>query len=255
MEKRKFDLNSIKIASPCHVPWGTMNGDERVRHCGSCEMNVFNVSNMTADDAEKLFRTHEGRLCIRLYRRADGTVITKDCPVGRMSYRKRAARSAGAVLAALVGLFSVSFGQKEDIKTIDAAKYIVSRTVGTANESVITGIVLDPYGAVIPGAKITLFTSTEKRTATSDTNGEYVFAGVAPGTWSLTARYPGFKELRIKELKVNPKEQIQFNIQLFSESGSVTVGIYVDEDSPNIDASLSGTTTFIGRRKLDSIPD
>jgi hypothetical protein len=73
---KKFDINSIKVASPCSVPWGSMTGDDRSRHCGQCSLTVFNIAELTAAETERLIREREGRLCIRLYRRADGTVIT-----------------------------------------------------------------------------------------------------------------------------------------------------------------------------------
>jgi len=34
------------------------------------------------DDAEALIKAKNGDMCARLYRRADGTVLTEDCPVG-----------------------------------------------------------------------------------------------------------------------------------------------------------------------------
>lgn len=38
---------------------------------------------MTREEAHQLIAQREGRVCVRLYRRADGTVITADCPIGR----------------------------------------------------------------------------------------------------------------------------------------------------------------------------
>jgi hypothetical protein len=72
-------LHNIQIAIPCQVDWQTMTGDEKVRSCQQCKLNVYNLSNMTTSEAETLIREKEGRLCVRLYRRTDGTVITKDC--------------------------------------------------------------------------------------------------------------------------------------------------------------------------------
>jgi hypothetical protein len=37
---------------------------------------------MTEEEALKLVEEREGRLCVRFYQREDGTVITRDCPVG-----------------------------------------------------------------------------------------------------------------------------------------------------------------------------
>ncbi len=114
MNKQNFDINSLRVASPCTVGWETMSGDERVRRCNSCELNIYNITEMTKLEVEDLITKRKDRVCIRLYKRADGTVLTKDCPVGIRAYQKRVARFAGAALTTILGLFSVSFGQKED---------------------------------------------------------------------------------------------------------------------------------------------
>ena len=75
-------LNNIKVASPCSANWDEMLGDDRKRYCGECKLNVFNLSGMTKMEAENLLLDSEGRVCVRFYRRSDGTVLTQDCPVG-----------------------------------------------------------------------------------------------------------------------------------------------------------------------------
>jgi len=103
MTAEKFDLQQVKIASPCYERWDNMKGDERVRHCASCKLNVFNLSEMTKADAEQLIESTQGRLCVRLYRRWDGTVLTADCPVGVSRARVRLA-SALVTAVAFVGV-------------------------------------------------------------------------------------------------------------------------------------------------------
>lgn len=85
-----MEMDALEIASPCNADWNAMEGTEAVRHCADCSMSVYNVSEMTAAEAEALIEANEGRLCIRLYKRADGTVITRDCPVGAGRRRRRA---------------------------------------------------------------------------------------------------------------------------------------------------------------------
>ncbi len=115
----KFDspLNNIRIASPCHADWNEMYGDNRKRFCGDCKLNVYNLSGMTRDEAESLIIKAEGRLCVRFYRRADGSVITQDCPVGwaRVKQRTRvyAAAMASLLMAIFTGLFFVSLFSKQ----------------------------------------------------------------------------------------------------------------------------------------------
>jgi hypothetical protein len=73
-------LHKIDIASPCTASWDKMKGDSRVRHCGDCNKNVFNLSAMPEAEAAALLAGNtKGELCVRFYRRADGTVMTSDC--------------------------------------------------------------------------------------------------------------------------------------------------------------------------------
>jgi hypothetical protein len=98
-------LNNLRIASPCPATWGAMRGDDRVRFCDSCSKHVYNVSDLTADEAVALIQKSDGHSCVRLYRRKDGTVLTADCPVGiRSAVRRRVIRlaSAGVVVFAML---------------------------------------------------------------------------------------------------------------------------------------------------------
>ncbi len=104
----KFDspLNNIRVASPCKADWDTMYGDERKRFCGDCKLNVYNLSGMTRDEAEALIMNAEGRVCVRFFRRADGTVITQDCPVGWAKVRQRTSLILAAGFSMVMALFT-----------------------------------------------------------------------------------------------------------------------------------------------------
>ena len=86
-------LKRVRIASPCEANWDQMFSfaDDRVRFCSQCNMNVYNLSEMTRSEAEALINHTEGRLCVRFYRRADGTILTRDCPVGLKAIKRRVA--------------------------------------------------------------------------------------------------------------------------------------------------------------------
>ncbi len=120
MSRNRSPLNNIKIASPCSANWAGMYGNERKRFCGDCKLNVYNISGMTLTAAEDLLERSEGRLCIRYYQRADGTILTKDCPVGLAKIRQRVVVGATAVVTLIfsfmAGLFALSlFVRKIDI--------------------------------------------------------------------------------------------------------------------------------------------
>ncbi len=102
-------LQNAEIATPCPARWEDMKGDERVRFCDQCSLHVYNVAELTEAEAERLIRETEGRLCGRIYRRADGTILTRDCPTG-VKVRRKLARWVGRVAAVLVfvgGMFGL----------------------------------------------------------------------------------------------------------------------------------------------------
>ena len=104
-------LDRVKIAAPCRADWEQMIGTDQVRFCGQCNLNVYNLSSMKRDEAESFVARNEGRLCVRFYRRQDGSMLTKNCPVGltairrRMSYLAKAISSAVLAFCAGLGLY------------------------------------------------------------------------------------------------------------------------------------------------------
>jgi hypothetical protein len=103
-------LSRVRVASPCSADWDSMIGNDRTRFCSQCELNVFNLSAMTRAEAEHLIANAETRLCVRFYRRRDGSIITQDCPVGLRRLKLRASRIRKAVAAALFGFFAGTGG-------------------------------------------------------------------------------------------------------------------------------------------------
>lgn len=99
-------LNNLKIASPCSQDWNAMIGDERKRYCGECKLNVYNLSGMNKTEAENLIMNAEGRLCVRFYKRSDGTVLTQNCPVGWAKVKQRAKVSVTAAFSLIFSLVS-----------------------------------------------------------------------------------------------------------------------------------------------------
>ncbi len=98
----------ISVASPCKRDWAKMSGDERVRFCSDCKMNVYNLSAMSQAELEAMVKQREGRVCVRFFSRPDGTVITRDCPVGVSRKRRTYAVSMAAMLALLAAPFATA---------------------------------------------------------------------------------------------------------------------------------------------------
>jgi hypothetical protein len=89
MKAEKQLLPQVRIASPCPASWDGMEGDDRSRFCGQCRLHVYNLSDMKTAEAEAFLAEVTGRTCVRYYQRSDGTVMTKDCPIGLAAVRRR----------------------------------------------------------------------------------------------------------------------------------------------------------------------
>src|SRR4051795_4360975 len=90
-------LNDVRVAAPCPADWDSMYGNERVRFCEQCQLNVYNLSEMSRAEAEELIGRAEGRLCVRYYRRKDGSILTQNCPVGLRGLKRKLSRIATAI--------------------------------------------------------------------------------------------------------------------------------------------------------------
>jgi hypothetical protein len=122
MEPSLKILEDIRIASPCHARWDAMTGDDRARHCRSCERTVYNLSALSAEEAAKLFVAHEGRICVRIYRRRDGTIITRDCPVGRSERLRKGIRTAIVRTASWLGFLPLAGCAVDSMGTVDPGR-------------------------------------------------------------------------------------------------------------------------------------
>ena len=109
MDRFTSPLDDLRVASPCPANWDEMYGNERKRFCSECKLNVYNLSNMTKREAEQFLINSERRVCVRFYRRADGTVLTQNCPVGWQAVKRRVSRVTTAAFSVIVGFFSGLF--------------------------------------------------------------------------------------------------------------------------------------------------
>ena len=102
----EIDLDRIRIGSPCPMKWEELEGDGRERFCGTCSLHVNNLSEMTRGEAKELLggAADDGRVCVAMARRADGSIVTAD-DVAVRSWGGRFRRELRAAAAFLAGFF------------------------------------------------------------------------------------------------------------------------------------------------------
>ena len=238
--KPELDLDRISVAKPCSASWGEMTGDERSRLCAGCERHVYNISALTQKETRDLIASHEGkRLCIRLFKRTDGTVITSDCPKGLAAYRRRVTRFATAAFASILGLFSISYSQTTFPSDIGSGR----RGVTGLMVPLVEGRVIDQTGAVIPNAKVTIKTSAGKKIVkTTDEFGRFQFLDSRLiGKNSIKIEREGFQVFG-DQFEIFARERIDYDVRL--EVGMM-IGEIIILPPPPIDMRSSDiTTTF-----------
>lgn len=216
-----------------------MRGGDRSRHCSQCDRAVYNISGLTSAEVSDLIRNRQDRVCVRLHRRADGTVITRDCPKGLRDYRIRVAKFAGSVFAAIIGLFSVNFGQRQPVGDSQGI-----RSETSINVARIEGTVTDATGAVIPEATVIVTTANGKTiSCKTDPRGRFRLTSFAleAGLNRLKIEATGFSPFR-DEFTIRRRESIDYPIVL--EAG-VFVGVVEVHSEPLIDPRKSEISTTI----------
>lgn len=105
------------------------------------------------------------------------------------------------------------------------------------------GVVKDPSGAVVSGAKITLTNGATGQTlsATSDATGEYSFTQISPAAYTVDVTATGFGEQKkTAELIVDQPANIDFTMSV--QSAAQVVNVSAEAQTLNTtDASLGGS--------------
>ena len=89
----------------------------------------------------------------------------------------------------------------------------------------LNGQVSDESGALVPGAKVTLSGSAgPARIAIANERGAYSFAGVPPGTYSVTASAPQLTQAQAAKITLKPGPQVlNLTLKVASIAAQVTV--------------------------------
>jgi hypothetical protein len=205
-------LPRIQIASPCSASWDRMPGNDRVRHCPECNLDVYNFSAMSRADIEHIVASHEGRLCARFYQRADGTMLTQNCPVGLRAAVLRASRAATALLTAIM---SAGPAMARSVPRLQN-----SSLVQIQQQRGLTLIVSDPMGAVIPNARVTVSNTATGQTieAQTDQAGQLKMPEVPAGDYAISIVVTGFatKHERVS-LPASAPLQLKMDVAVMGE--------------------------------------
>ncbi|HTH53418.1 MAG TPA: carboxypeptidase regulatory-like domain-containing protein [Edaphobacter sp.] len=118
----------------------------------------------------------------------------------------------------------------------------------------VTGTVLDPAGAIVSGAKITLTNNATRITASTDSTstGTYVFDGVRPGTYTLRTDLQGFQSFTAKNIEVHVQKSVTLDLHL--ATGNVAQQITVTAAAPLLQSEDASVGQTIGTETVNNLP-
>src|ERR1700742_2191578 len=125
---------------------------------------------------------------------------------------------------------------------------------GQVDQGSINGTVKDSSGGSIAGASVVLTNQDTGVTQTMTTNalGEYIFAPIKIGTYSITAEFKGFQKGLQDNVKVDVQQKVLADITLPAGASAETV--IVNEAPPALQTQAASVGQVIQEREVKSLP-
>ena len=118
---------------------------------------------------------------------------------------------------------------------------------------VIQGTVLDPSGAVIPGADVVAnnLETGAQATQQTDADGRFVLLSLSPGRYSVAVSKAGFSKVVQKELELTVGQAISLRLNMKVSAQGETVEV---TGAPPIDTSKTESSTTLTDRTVSTTP-
>src|SRR5689334_19432610 len=131
------------------------------------------------------------------------------------------------------------------------------RSSTTRSVGIVQGTVEDDTGGVIPGAVVTLTDSAgnakSKKTAA---DGTYTFRGVALGSYTLLASYPGLQQTAAVSVKVVSNQSTARNLIMTVQTQKQEVTVTdTTNNQVSTEASNNASALVLRKEDLDALPD
>jgi outer membrane receptor protein involved in Fe transport len=126
--------------------------------------------------------------------------------------------------------------------------------LGQTNKGGISGTVIDPNGAAVPGATVTVTNlgTNQSSTVTTSESGAFSVSSLDPVSYSVTVEAPGFKKSVLGNIKVDTASTAGVNVQL--ETGGIAEVVSVEADAAMINTESGTATSTITERQLQDVP-
>jgi hypothetical protein len=135
-----------------------------------------------------------------------------------------------------------------------ASLFTVSVSFAQVDAGAVLGTVRDTSQAVIPGVKVTLTNEDTglAQTTTTSSTGEYIFAPVRIGTYSVVGEFQGFQRVDHPHVAVNVQQRVLVDLVL--TPGEMTQTVSVTGEAPLLQSEDAAVGQVIGARTINNLP-
>ena len=138
------------------------------------------------------------------------------------------------------------------ITTFSVSAILAQSQVNAAD---LNGTVVDPQGAVVAGATVTIKNAAVNisRTVTTNNSGEYSIIGLPPGDYEITAQAATFKKTVISPVKLTVGQSATLEIKM--ELGTQDVIVNISGDSVElVETTRTSVANTIDQRRIENLP-
>lgn len=114
------------------------------------------------------------------------------------------------------------------------------------------GVVVDPTGAIIQGAAITIMGPTGSAQRTSNEQGEFTFQGLIPGFYDVKVTKDGFKGTTVQKVEVGINKTSTIKVTM--ELGAVTQTVEVIASAVSVESQSTAVTSDITDTVYENLP-
>ncbi len=124
-----------------------------------------------------------------------------------------------------------------------------------AQSASLNGVVIDPSGALVPGAEIEAANQNNgfNRSVVADGTGYYVFAQIQPGTYTITARVEGFEDATTSDVVLLVNTSITLDILLGQVEALVDV-VEVSAATASVNTTDATIGNAFGEKPIRQLP-
>jgi hypothetical protein len=118
----------------------------------------------------------------------------------------------------------------------------------------LTGTILDPGGAAVPQATVTLRSNTSaiEQSSTSDASGQYRFLLVPAGQYILSVEAPGFSKLTDSGIVLTVGQVANLPVTL--QLAGVTQEVTVTSGASLVETQRTSLSTTVDQQRIDNLP-